>query len=416
MDIKIERSKLKEQNQTAIKIVPYIIVLSTSLVLAASNIFMPSLIQLANSFNCSTNDLLISVSAYYIAFAISGLACGVVADRYGYRKTILLGFYVFLMGSCLCLIAINAKMFILGNLLEGIGASAPLIVGLATIQHLYHAEKSVKILGWMGALLSIMPSLSPIIGGYLALEGWRTIYIFILITALILLSIMHVFHPESRTNFPQEKKGVSDIFLTYFSIIKQKGFLYYASIYPVLVLGSTAFLTILPLYALKNLHYDPKSCGYLIGAISSGYALGGFSTAKLVSKYGVDLTLRFGIYLTFVGSIILISSLTILNSNLILFMAGFIFQYGLAITHPPSITRALEFFSDKKASASAIRGTFSIIGSASGATIAATLSDAHLLYVVFITFASSIFAFFTLNGIKKLNSHRLILESSNEHY
>lgn len=371
---------------------PYLIVFATSLALAAGNIYMPSLPQMAQYFKCSTNDLLASVSIFYTGFASSGIIYGALADYFGRRLTLLYGFGVFLLGAVICLFASKLWMYMLGSLLEGIGGASALIVGLATIQDMYTAEESVKTLGWTGALLSIMPSLSPILGGYLAITGWRTNYLFITILSSILFILLYVFFVETHKVNRNRSGIIKRFFSSYLTVIRHTSFLRYASIYPVLVMASTALLTAMPIYLMEKLKFDSTTCGYLLGFMTIGYAFGGFAASRLVAKYGIKITLKIGILLALISSILLVTCFVWDAKNLTFLIAAFFLQSGMAIVHPPSTTTAVRFFSDLRASASAIRGSFSILGSALGAAIAAYLGGFNILYIAILTIAASLVA------------------------
>lgn len=390
-ELSIERH-IHELNHSRLWLMPYLIVFATSLALAAGNIYMPSLPQMAQYFKCDSNALLASVSVFYTGFASSGIIYGALADYFGRRLTLLYGFGTFLLGAIICLLASQLWMFMLGSLLEGIGGASALIVGLATIQDMYSAEESVKTLGWTGALLSIMPSLSPVLGGYLALTGWRTNYLFITILSLILFIFLYKFFIETHKVNRNSSGIIRRFFASYLTVIKHQQFLRYASIYPFLVMASTALLTAMPIYLMEKLKFNSTACGYLIGFMTIGYAFGGFSASRLVIKYGIKITLKIGILLALISSILLVGCFMWCVNNLIFLIPAFLLQSGMAIVHPPSTTTAVRFFSDLRASASAIRGTFSILGSALGAAIAAYLGGVNILYIAILAIAASLVA------------------------
>lgn len=378
---------------TKLRLIPYIIVLATSLALAAGNIYMPSLPNMAVYFQRDSHALLMSVSLFYMGFALSGLIYGALADYIGRRPVILWGFFLFFIGACICLLSSQLWMFMLGSLLEGIGGAAPLIVGLATIQDIYTPQESVKTLGWMGALLAVMPSLSPILGGYLALIGWQANYLFLTIMSSLLLILIYKFFAETQSPTQNKSNVLKGFFSSYFTVIKHTGFLRYAALYPILVIGSTALLTSMPIYIMEKLGFSSEVCGYFVGFLTIGCALGGYAASRLVAKYGVNITLNVGILLSLISSIFLVISFMMLSEYMAFLIAAFLFQVGMAIVHPPSTTTAVRYFSDLRASASAVRGTFSILGSALGATIAAMFSQHSILYVACATLVVSVIAY-----------------------
>lgn len=388
---------IKDQNivkpDTKARLIPYIIVLTTSLALAASSIYMPSIPNMSLYFQRDSNILLMSVSLFYMGFAISGLIYGALADYFGRRPTILYGFSIFFIGTSICLLASEFWMFMLGSLIEGIGGAAPLIVGLATIQDIYTPEESVKTLGWMGALLAVMPSLSPILGGYLAQFGWQSNYLFLMIGSAFLLVIIYNFFDETHVLSQNNEGVIKRFFLSYLFVMKHAGFLRFAALYPLLVIGSTAILTAMPVYIMDKLGFSSEACGYFVGLMMIGCAIGGYTASKLVTQWGIKITLQIGLLLSLLSSLFLILSFLLLNKYMAFLLAAFLYQVGIAIVHPPSTTTAIRYFSDLKASASAVRGTFSILGSALGATIAAMFNQNNIVYVACATFIVAIIAF-----------------------
>jgi len=393
-----------EPNPAKLWFMPYLIVFTTSLALAAGNIYMPSLTLMASNFHTNSNAVLMSVSIYYTGFAALGVIYGGLADYFGRRFTLLCGISIFLTGSIICLFSTELWMFMIGSLIEGIGGASALIVGLAAIQDMYSAEESVKTLAWMGALLSIIPSLSPILGGYLAIAGWQANYLFLTLLGLLLLMLCYRFFVETHTINKNNSGVIKRFFTSYLTVISHSGFLRYASIYPILVIGSTALLTAMPIFIMEKLGYDSKACGYFIGLMTIGYAFGGFVAARLVIQYGIKITLYAGISLSVLGSILLIANFIWLDKYMTFMVGVFVFQSGIAIVHPPSTTIAIRYFSELRASASALRGTFSILGSALGAAVAGLVGGLNMISIANITIVTSLIALLLI--VEKQNDNR----------
>jgi MFS transporter, DHA1 family, multidrug resistance protein len=386
----------------SVRLTPFLIVATTSLVLSAGNIFLPSLVLIANDLQCNTQILLFAISLYFFAFATTSIFCGALADYFGYKPIMLIGFTIFILGAISCALSTTMLGFIMGNILEGMGAAAPLIVGLATIQNLYTSEDSVKILGWMGGLLAIMPALAPILGGYLAQLGWRSNYLLLIFLGIILLFLLKRYYIKSIIA-RQSQVFLTQFFTGYFTILRHRQFLKYASLYPLLLIGSSLLLTTTPLYLMKNFGFTIKACGYFLGCMTLGYTLGGLITTKMVGQYHITSILRCGITTAFIASLFLLATCYFAMHYLLFLVAAFFLQFGIAMVHPPSSTIAIRFFSEFKASASAIRGTFSILGSAIGTSIAALLGHTHMFISTGITFslAAMIFGLHYCRG----NSH-----------
>jgi DHA1 family bicyclomycin/chloramphenicol resistance-like MFS transporter len=382
---------------------PYFIAISTAIVLAAGNIFMPSLPAMIDYFGGNDKAVLSSASLFYIGFAVSGIVYGYLSDRFGRRLVMMGGMLIFVLGVAICLLANCLWMYQMGNLLEGIGGAAPLVIGFVSIQELFDAEESAKIISRMGVIVGLAPSLSTILGGYLAPFGWRSSYIFLMIIGLLLLTFLFYFYPESHRANRKTNLSPIDFVSSILKVLTTTKFLQYALIYPTLAVGSITFLTIMPIYMLNKLQFSSQYCGYLMGIMMFGLSFGALIGAPLISKFGLLKTIKIGLSLSFISGLIIVISFVFNTPFYITVVGSFLFQASMAITHPPTTTIAIRCFSELKGIASAIRSTFSMLGSAVGAAIGAELYNQNLALVSMAILMSSILVF-SLHMKANLNS------------
>ena len=154
---------------------------------------------LAGSLHASATDLQWFVSAYTLALAVALLPGGLLGDRFGRKKVMLVVLTVFGLGSLACAYAPNAAMFIAARTLQGLsaGAMVPLVLSVLTV--MFTDEERPKAVGiWAAANFLALP-IGPIIGGWLLSDYWWG-WVFLMNLPVVVIGLVAVtlLVPESR--------------------------------------------------------------------------------------------------------------------------------------------------------------------------------------------------------------------------
>jgi MFS family permease len=119
------------------------------------------------------------MDVYSLAFTITLITAGVVADRYGQRLTLIAGSVIFLAASTLCAYAAHFSVLIAGRALQGMGAAFVVCGGLAMTGRLYteRAER-VQAFGIIGTVSGSALAIGPALGGLIANTfGWQWVFL-----------------------------------------------------------------------------------------------------------------------------------------------------------------------------------------------------------------------------------------------
>lgn len=125
--------------------------------------------------NAGTTWILSSMS---VGLAVSLLAAGALADQIGRRRVFVLGAWGFAAGSALSAAATGPVMFIVGRLVQGLGAAGIVAtgLGLATAAAARTTERAA-VASWWGVSMGAGIALGPVLTGLLDLGGhWRVFY------------------------------------------------------------------------------------------------------------------------------------------------------------------------------------------------------------------------------------------------
>lgn len=135
------------------------------------------LTKMMAAFGISVDKIEWVLTAYLLVFAVVLPSSGWIADHMGYKKTYILGLFLFTFGSLMCSFSINENMLILFRIVQGAGAGFIMPVGMAIVTREFPPEKRGMALGFWGIAAASSVSLGPMFGGYLIdTFSWHAIF------------------------------------------------------------------------------------------------------------------------------------------------------------------------------------------------------------------------------------------------
>src|SRR6516165_115136 len=154
---------------------------------------------LAVSLHASATDLQWFISSYTLALAVALLPGGLLGDRYGRKKVMIIALSVFGLGSLACAYAPNAGAFIAARTVLGLAAGAMIPLVLSVVAVMFTDAERTKAVGiWAAANFLALP-IGPILGGWLLSNyWWGWVFLLNLPVVVIGLVAVTVLVPESR--------------------------------------------------------------------------------------------------------------------------------------------------------------------------------------------------------------------------
>ena len=165
-----------------------------------ANIYFPALPTLAQVFHESTEAMNQTVTAYLVMQGISPMLWGTLSDRYGRRPVFLICLTI-LIGSCIGLALCPTSAFwllIVLRLLQAAGCASTIALGAGVIGDISTADERGGYFGYFNLGPMLAPCIGPAIGGVLSQNlGWRAIFWFLVIMAVVCLLLVLLFLPET---------------------------------------------------------------------------------------------------------------------------------------------------------------------------------------------------------------------------
>jgi MFS transporter, DHA2 family, multidrug resistance protein len=173
-------------------------VLVVGLDLTVLSLALPTI---SGDLHASTGDLQWITDAYSLVIAAAILPAGLLGDRYGRKRVLLIALTLFGLSSAACAYAGSTGELIAARAVLGIGAAAIFPLALSVIPVLFAPQERQKAIALMASATFISFPIGPIVGGYLLDHFWwgSVFLINVPVVALALIAVT-VLLPESRSS------------------------------------------------------------------------------------------------------------------------------------------------------------------------------------------------------------------------
>ncbi len=256
------------------------------------HILLPVLPEIERAFARGGGTSQLTLSLGLVAMAVSTIAYGPAADRFGRKPVLLFGLATFIAGSLLCFWSPTIEVLIFGRVVQAAGGAAGMVVSRAIVRDVYSRDEAAQVIGYMMSAIILAPLFAPLIGGFLTeFFGWRSVFIFA--TAIGVIAFAFTAPGYRETHRPSGGGGLLREMITAFPILlKDRAFLAYTGYAS---FGVGLFMTFaggLPFVMVNLFDRPPSDFGLFFMMIMGGFLTGTFLSTRLTPKVGIDTMIR----------------------------------------------------------------------------------------------------------------------------
>ncbi len=148
-------------------------------------------------FQETPQEVLIAIPAFMFPFAIVQLFSGALSDIRGRIPVIFLGLVIFGIGNAVAAIATQLPVYIIANILTGIGFGFINPVLIATITDITPGPSIPWKVSLLAGVATLGVGLGPLLGGFFVTFGWQVIYVLLAITTFLSFVVLFIIrHPS----------------------------------------------------------------------------------------------------------------------------------------------------------------------------------------------------------------------------
>lgn len=283
--------------------------------LVSTDIYVPLLPDIANTFAVPGSVLQLSLTSYFLGLSLAQLFYGPMSDAWGRKPVVLLGISIFTIASILIVFVPNVECLLVARFFQAIGACAGMTVGRSIVGEIYTKEETGKIFATIFPFIGLSPAIAPVIGGIIGnYFGWRAIFVFIFFLGLLLILLIKSKLPETKREDERVPLNMTGVTHNYLKILSSRIFWGYALCPCFAYIAYFAYLAESP-FILSQYGYSAKMISFFYITLAISYVVGNFSARKLLYYLHISRVIVVGYIFFMAGGFLMLLLNYELNLN-----------------------------------------------------------------------------------------------------
>lgn len=363
----------KKQQQVLIVILGFIAALGPFSI----DMYLPGFPAIAEDLKTDESHVSLTLTTFFIGISVGQLAYGPLLDRFGRKKPLLIGLVIYAVAAIGCALSPDVWWLIGMRLVLALGGCVGMVACSAIIRDRFSANEVARAFSSILLVMGVAPVIAPTLGGlFTGYFGWRSIFVFLFIIAVLLITVIYFFLEESKGEDREVSLKFGKIAGNYLAVLRNPDFVLYGLAGSIAMAIMFAYISGIPFILMKIYGVSETTFGWMFGLNAFGFIAGSQINRYLLKRYKlVTLTRNASFVLLIVTSLLLIGvwefelTLPVFAGLLffILFFLGFINPNATALSLEP-------FASGNVGSASAMNGSFKM---GAGAAISALMGVFH---------------------------------------
>lgn len=329
----------------------------------AIDMYLPALPAIAADLGTSTAATQMTLMSFFVAFGLCQIVYGPVSDMLGRKAPLYFGLAIFTIGSVGCALAPDIEWLIVFRFVQGIGASAVMVIPRAIIRDLHTGVEATRLMALVMLVLSVSPILAPLAGSAVIVPlGWRAVFVGVTAIAILGLALVAFVLPETLPRVKRLAVTAGSVAGGFGRLLRDTRFLGLTFIGG---FGMSSFFTFLASSSfiyIDHFGLTPMTYGLAFSVNAVGFIGASQFAATLGMRFGMARVVTVAVTLHALFALVLfgvtaagVDSLAVL---IVLLFASFAFL-GLVI--PATMVLALEEHGPIAGMASALGGTLQMV-------------------------------------------------------
>ena len=162
--------------------------------------------MIRDAFGISADMTAWVATAFTLPFMMLMPIIGRLSDSVGKRRLLLAGIATFWLGSIITVIASGLTWIMIGRVIQGMGISGMMPLGMAFISTIFRPEERGRALGTWSSVGPLTGFVSPLLAGFLVEQwGWRSAFVPAVVVAVVTFVVVYKSIPSGlstiRPNF-----------------------------------------------------------------------------------------------------------------------------------------------------------------------------------------------------------------------
>ena len=302
----------------------WVILASATLTVMAGSVIAPVLNQMGEGLGVTPGAARLLITTHGIMIAICSPAIGLLIDKWGVRRPLILGLILYGLAGGSGLFITDYYLLIGSRVLLGIAVATIFTAITVSILNLYEGTQRNRVMGWRGSSNSVGGIIWPLIGGSLGMLSWHLPFAAYLI-GLPIAFIAFLAIPETQKSADHPVNDAAANKESTFKIFKSMPILFLP--YGLAFVGNILLYAIIVFMPKLVGQYDITSSFY-VGAFISMVGLAGGTTSlfygRIKARLSFNSIVKISLFLWSVGFILISQApfLWLISVSIIFFGIG----------------------------------------------------------------------------------------------
>jgi DHA1 family bicyclomycin/chloramphenicol resistance-like MFS transporter len=324
----------------------------------AIDMYLPAFSKIAAAYNTNSSAISLTLSTYFVGFALGQIFYGPFLDRFGRKRPLYLGLAIYILASIGCALSPDLKTFVALRFLEALGGCVAQVGAIAMVRDFFPAKESARMFSMLFLMIGVSPLLAPTIGSAIMTGlGWQWIFALLAAIALVIFALIFFLLPEGHQPDHAVSLRPDAILAGYWNIFKVPQFVTYSLAGAFSFAGLYTFVAGSSIIFMDGFHMGTKAFGIVFAVLVMGFIGGNQVNVFLLRLFNsqqiFNRALLAQVTIGIVFFVGMRSHVVGLAGTLVLF---FLFLSCIGLTYPNAAALGLAPFSRDAGRASALMG------------------------------------------------------------
>ena len=193
------------------------------------DMYLPAFPAIAKNLHTNISDITLSLSSFFIGISFGQLLYGPLLERYGRKRPLYAGLFIYFLSSVGCALAQSVDVLIVLRLFQAVGGCVGMVAARAMVRDLFDVKENARVFSMLMLVVSVSPIIAPTLGGYItSILGWRYVFAMLIVVVLVILIGAYLFLPESKKPDPEFSLKPVPILRNFAGVLRHPHFLTFA--------------------------------------------------------------------------------------------------------------------------------------------------------------------------------------------
>ena len=370
------------------------------------DMYLPAFPRIAADLHTSISNVALSVSTYFLGFALGQILYGPLLDRFGRKPPLYAGLILYLIATIGCFTAGTIEMLWVVRFIQALGGCVASVAAMAMVRDFFPVEKSAVVISFLVLILGASPLLAPTAGSFIVgWWGWHFVFIILAAITFIILLLVFFFLPEGHAPDKTISLKPAPIIKGFKEVLTEPRFYVFALAGTFSFSGLFVYVAHSPAIFMDHFHLSEKLYGGVFALLAVGF-IGGSQLNHILTRHFSNRQILKSVLMVQVilAILFLVGSMNGWYELAAVIVFLFLLLSCCGITYPNAAALCMAPFSKNAGTASALLGFIQIgVGGLISACVSLLPFDPVTAMAVVMASTTLIALGFLLSGKKTLS-------------